>query len=217
MNTDEAATPTGTKTSAGAPWLSVADAAAALGISPRAVQKRAAKGQITARKTDGAAAARWEIDGRELGANRDANREPPGREPGELSGALEREAGREPRTLGREQGANSGELWREREAELKSEIAFLRGIVEADRRDMAEVRAALRAALKLTAGAALPELTAGQSSTTAPTLTSRQQHDENDVASNQGTPEPTTQPRRPDRRGGGLRLVRDGLKAMFGQ
>ncbi len=36
----------------------------------------------------------------------------------------------------------------EREAELKEEISFLRGIVESDRRDMAELRAALREALK---------------------------------------------------------------------
>jgi hypothetical protein len=55
----------------------------------------------------------------------------------------------------------------EREEELKEEISFLRGIVESDRRDMAELRAALREALKampkaLTSGAA-----SGDSQTTA--------------------------------------------------
>lgn len=40
-------------------------------------------------------------------------------------------------------------LSNDREAELKAEIAFLRGIVESDRRDMAELRAALRKALDI--------------------------------------------------------------------
>jgi hypothetical protein len=173
------ATPNEPANGAAAPlWLSVAAAAARAGVSKRAMQKRASAGKIGARKIGIGAAARWEIDARELddnqaprqdanqGANReptDANREPAGREPFAPLGAVERES--ELRTANREPGANQGanreparrELSPDREAELKSEIAFLRGIVESDRRDMAEIRAALREALKL----APKQLTAG--------------------------------------------------------
>lgn len=162
-------------------WLSVAAAAARAGVSKRAMQKRASAGKIGARKIGIGAAARWEIDARELdgnqtprqdanqGANcepKDANREPTGREPFAPLGAVERESARELRTANREPDANQGanrarrELSPDRETELKSEIVFLRGIVESDRRDMAELRAALREALKL----APKQLTAGAAS-----------------------------------------------------
>ncbi len=152
--------PTPNELTTGAAWLSASDAAARAGISKRAMQKRAASGKIGARKIGTGAAAQWEIDGRELdanlGANLGANREPIGREPGANLGAIERETGCELRTDRCEPGANLGanrepigrELSGAREAELKEEITFLRGIVESDRRDMAELRAALREALK---------------------------------------------------------------------
>ena len=146
----------------GAAWLPLSEAAALAGVSVRAMQKRAASGKIGARKTDTGAAARWEIDGRELpkvgrepDANQDANCEPIGREPGAFLGASKRE-------IGREQDANREPVGRElspdRETELRSEITFLRGLVESLTQSEAQTKAALREALKampkqLTAGA----------------------------------------------------------------
>lgn len=146
--------------STGANWVSVAAAAAVLGVSARAVQKRAARGTLKARKIDQGGAAVWEIDGRELDANMDAATNPDGREHANLSGELgansepfHPQTGREPvrqmdaatnanpRTNGREPDAN-------READFREEIKFLRGLVEQRDRDAAELRASLREALK---------------------------------------------------------------------
>jgi hypothetical protein len=183
MPDEQRNTATGTN---GAAWLSVARASQIAGISKRAMQKRAALGQIGARKTGDGSAARWEIDGRELSANLTANSgancEPIGREPRtderpklRTLDAVKRESGREPRTGTRELSANSTanrepvgrELSPEREAELKSEIAFLRGLVESLSQSEAQTKAALREALK-----AMPkQLTTGTPAPTAATPT----------------------------------------------
>jgi hypothetical protein len=136
----------------GLDWVSVSVAAAALGVSARAIQKRAARGTLTARKVTRGSVEVWEVDGREL---RTDGREH-GREPANLlpqvdanAAPFHAQSGREPgANMDASTGANPRTDGREREAELKAEITFLRGIVESDRRDMAELRAALREALR---------------------------------------------------------------------
>jgi hypothetical protein len=153
----------------GAAWLSVAQAARALGLTSRAVQKRAALGKIGARKIGDGADARWEIEAASVatserepdanqtanfGANREpknANCEPEKRERFAVWGAFESEKGCEPRTDEREPNANfsaNRELGGERESELKDEIRFLRGLVESLTQSEAQTKAALREALK---------------------------------------------------------------------
>ncbi len=145
-----------TVSTTGANWLSVAEASAALGVSARAVQKRAARGTLKARKVEHGGAAVWEIDGRELGANMDAPTNPNGCEHANLSSEMDAnpvpfhaQNGREP----------VRKMDADREADFREEIRFLRGLVEQRDRDAAELRAALRKALEampkaLTSGAA---------------------------------------------------------------
>jgi hypothetical protein len=150
-------------------WLTVTQAAAALGVSARAIQKRAARGSLTARKVERNGVEVWEVDGRELRTNR-------------------REQGREPANLlrqtfapqapfhaqgGREPGANMDanpfapmDAPRELLEHLKAENNFLRGVVEQLQRDGAETRAALRKALE-NGARALPA-PAGNASTQMP-------------------------------------------------
>ena len=158
----------------GATWLSTAQAGAALGISARAVQKRCAAGTLSARRVPIPGGFRWEVEASEIEGG---TREPQGgtSEPkrAEPANSDAQKAANVVRSLGTMQGGTR-ELGSERETELKAEITFLRGIVESDRRDMAELRAALREALKL----APKQLTAGQSSTTDATSINRPQRAE---------------------------------------
>jgi hypothetical protein len=149
-------------------WASVADAAEVFGVSERAIQKRCHKGTLAARQTLTPQGMRWEIDPAALldALNRSGARtgEPLGRVPGrerttepangtrpQLSDDARNQANRDAngQSVGRESDAN-------REAELKEEVHFLRGVIEQQGRDAAELRAALREALKLSAKA-LPE------------------------------------------------------------
>lgn len=190
--------PTTTKTQApddetGAAWLSVGDAAALLGVSARAVQKRAERGTLTARRVQHGRALRWEIDGRELDANQSANgsqdvrkvgakRSQDGREPNAQNANSERETVRKMDARrsqdGRERFASTDALTAQLLAQLETENAFLRATVEQLHRDGAETRAALRESLKQRA----PQLTAGESSTINPTPTDAQQRDEKRAA-----------------------------------
>lgn len=139
-----------------AKWVPVSEAAAALSVSARAIQKRAARGTLAARKIERGGATVWEIDGREL----DANARRDGREPANPAGevdapatAFDAQNGRElpanmdanARTDGRERGR---EMDADREADYRAEVAFLRGLIEQRDRDAAELRAALRKALE---------------------------------------------------------------------
>jgi hypothetical protein len=154
-------------------YLTVSQAAKALGISPRAVQKRCANGTLAARRVSTPAGDRWEVEGANLPANLDASwtrtDEPTGREPREPDASTAaglnskpceptREQDANPRTIGREQDANTRELL----AQSREEILFLRGMVEQHQRSEAELRASLRAAL-----AAMPKaITAGDNVST---------------------------------------------------
>ncbi len=149
-------------------WASVSDAAAVFGVSERAIQKRCQKGKLAARQTLTSQGMRWEIDPAALNESGTRTGEPLGREPGrERTGDLangtrphisedaqnhtNRDANARP--IGREQDAPERA---NREDELRDEVKFLRGVVEQQQRDAAELRAALREALKLSAKA-LPE------------------------------------------------------------
>jgi len=163
-------------------WLTVSQAAAALGISARAVQKRCVSGKLTARRVATSGGDRWEVDGANLPANLDASRtrtrEPLGREPRELGReqtAIHEESepktganlDANPRTIGREQGANLDApeveylreaLQRERETSARErEIADQwRAQVEAANRQASEATAALREYLKISNRAIMP-------------------------------------------------------------
>jgi hypothetical protein len=140
-----------------AEYLTVAQAAARLGVSPRAVQKRCANGTLAARRVSTPAGDRWEVQDANLDASRTRTREPMGREPEREPDAVSRSEPREPtreqganldansRTIGREPDANEPT----RETELREEVKFLRSLLEARDRDAAELRAALREALRL--------------------------------------------------------------------
>lgn len=141
-------------------WVSVSEAAAACGTSARAIQKRATRGQLKARKVERRGIEVWEIDGRELSANLDANREPNRREPDANAAPIQARNECEPDA---NLDANRRELDANRAAEYQAEISFLRGVVEQHQRSEAELRASLRAALSampkaLPSGAASGEL-----------------------------------------------------------
>lgn len=144
----------------GAQWLSVADAAARLGVSVRAVQKRCALGKMAARRAVVAGGVRWEIEGRELRSEPDANPANLGREPHSQNGSFgsrprsfdAQEAANldaNPRTDGREpMGANDGRELRELLAREREFSGFLKAQLEEANRNAAELRASLREALR---------------------------------------------------------------------
>jgi hypothetical protein len=147
----------------GGEWLTVSQAAQVLGISPRAVQKRCHNGKLAARRVSTPAGDRWEVQAANLDASWTRTGEPIGREPREQDASIDAASRSKPREPTREQGAGSRPTGREqdaneptRETELREEVQFLRSLLEARDRDAAELRAALREALRL-APKQLPE------------------------------------------------------------
>ncbi len=167
-------------------WISVSDAAARLGIGARAVQQRAERGTITARRVKYGRALRWEIDGRELDESARAKRSPDVRnERGEVRETFatrSQDVRAEPRPT-------DGDLNARLLAQLESENSFLRATIEQLQRDGAETRAALRAALKLTAETSAPQLTPG---TSAPDVASDATATPEPQSAQIHTPDPTT-------------------------
>lgn len=156
-------------------WLTVSQAAAALGISERAIQKRCASGKLAARRVETAQGTRWEIDANQItrtgtrtgepnARTLDANQRTKSPESPELT----HEIGREPTN---QQDANHANAQADFHAHLVEENRFLRGLVEQRDRDAAELRAALRTAL-----AAMPKALPGgdESSTRNDAETSRE-------------------------------------------
>jgi hypothetical protein len=167
----------------GAAWLSVSEAAAALGISTKTLRKRMASGAVNFRRVSlarGGAAYEVEMetvlepskptfqsdfqtDGKSSKATSHKGYISSGVLSVKSTGMepvleVEMESSK-PTSKPMPESSKTVSISSEREAELKEEISFLRGIVESDRRDMAELRAALREALKampkaLTSGAA---------------------------------------------------------------
>jgi excisionase family DNA binding protein len=139
-------------------YLTVAEAATRLGISPRAVQKRCAGGSITAQRIGG----QWQVlaldamrTGEPQSEHQDANRTDgarPKTNSKRTEPANERTIGREPNREPANQNEPRNELQNEPAAaallaQSREEILFLRGLVEQRDRDAAELRAALRKAL----------------------------------------------------------------------
>lgn len=144
-------------------WISTTDAAKVLGVLPRAVQKRAARGSLVARKSGKG----WEIDADALDAANgrqrdatdaatDAETDAQGVQSRDVVGASNVQNGRGPMDA-----IDAGE----RLVEARDEIKFLRALVESLTQSEAQTKAALREALKampkqLTAGTARDALTA---------------------------------------------------------
>lgn len=129
-------------------WLTVTQAAARLGVSVRAVQKRCQSGKLKAQRVETAQGVRWEVDGRELGRERTNEPANIGREPTNADAQSGAKLDANPRTIGREPANQSSEPGREQDAnrvaELKEEVRFLRAQVEAHARTAAEATAAVR-------------------------------------------------------------------------
>lgn len=121
-------------------WVSVSQAAAALGVSERTIQRRASAGQVPARKVSRRDGEAWEVG---LGAAI----VPTGAANGADSVLNLKEARALPTAdtvpTVPPRGADSS-----REVELKEEVRFLRGQLEEANRGQAELRAALRKALE---------------------------------------------------------------------
>ncbi len=176
-------------------WLSVSAAALALGVSDRAIQKRAERGTLTARRVAHGRAHRWEIDAREIGGDAFANGSQDVRKMGAKRSqdvrdiaAPEREPVREPFAKGSQGGRDDDDGFTARLlTQLETENKFLRGVIEQMQRDGAETRAALRAALKFAGAASVPQLTAGDApAMPQPTPPEAPQRDESGAAGNQG-------------------------------
>ena len=178
-----------TEPNAGAAWLSVRDAAAALGISSKTVWRRARAGELTARKVASERGGKvWEIalepsgqTDRPTGQSRaDTDRPTDAQAPEierEPSGQTERiPTGQADKASGQTDAGAAAQFT----AHLIEENKFLRATVEQLQRDGAEVRAALREAQKQNR----PQLTAGESSTIEPTPANRQQREQTGAAGN---------------------------------
>ncbi len=138
-------------------WVSVSQAAAVLGKSERTVQRRCKSGALVARLVSADDGQQWQIKATELptksasdgatvptGADTSADRVPPQfkheTEAADTLGAT----GAAIVPTGAAIGTDTDLL-----DHLKTENAFLRGVVESQNRDAAELRAALREGLKM--------------------------------------------------------------------
>ena len=147
----------------GGGWVSVGEAADALGISERAIQKRCKAGKMRAELVTTDSGTQWQIAADEI-----ARAPEPVREPNELSSRtdepnepvseraqtksgeptnLTNSEVREPAPEPNEPSSRTSSP--EMMAHLMEENRFLRGVVESQARDAAELRAALREALKM--------------------------------------------------------------------
>lgn len=147
-------------------------AAKALGVSLRTVQRRLDKGELGFIERDGKRFVLLDsgADGHDKARDSDATRD---------TFVVSRDT-----TARQTTGLST-----EREKELRDEIVFLRGLVEQRDRDAAELRAALRDALKITPR----QLTQGDGATAI----NRQQRDKNGAANNV----PSDEQKAPETRG----------------
>lgn len=226
MNTDTK--PTTTDANAGAAWLSVADAAEALGLSKRTIRRRCSDGDLIARFTAGV----WEINGQSVTANRpdghgqkDTAR-PIGQDVATVLSVAKAKGtenaanrsrpigqrGTATRPIGQTDTANER---REIETELRAQLArerefsaILKAQLEAVTQSEAQTKAALREALR-----AMPKALTAGNIPTAPT--EAPQRDQSGAAGDVSQSNEGAQQSPIKRRGDGLSLVRAGLKAMF--
>jgi hypothetical protein len=150
---------TGSHTDGGT-WLSTREAAAWLLVTPKTIRRRIERGELEARKVsrDGGGIV-WLV---RIGDERDTGKDTEHPRKGQRNGHTEREKdGSTPSERDTVTDMGVEQKGHEKDADLWDEVRFLRGVIEQLQRDGAETRAALRAALKLTAEASVPQLTAG--------------------------------------------------------
>ena len=201
-------------TDGGAQWLSTSEAAAALGVSERTIQRRAAKGELTARKVATPDGEKWEI---QLSAASGATSVPtvPPTVPPPIH-AQNRVSGAKVPPSVPPQVPPSDAIQDRRELDamraqlveqLKGENQFLRAALEQRDRDAAELRAALRKALEI----APRQLTSGDGAGAAKTQSS--------MIPNPPQSAMVDDEQQPDQqaptRGDGLKLVRDGIRRIL--
>lgn len=202
-------------------WLTVSQAAAMLGKSERTIQRHCKSGKIMARLVTTDDGTEWQISPDEVTTGaaivtperekvpptvttpihaQNAAETPPMRENG---GSV---------TTGDDSSDDTSRVLDAREelvVELRDQVKFLRSALEARDRDAAELRAALREALK-----AMPKaLTEGETSTRSVVETSSQNAPQSPQI------EPATKEARPvekSERGPALRDLRTILKTLFG-
>ncbi len=130
----------------GEKWLSVTEAAAASGVSVKTIWRRAKAGEITARKVAGARGGFvWEVAPDSSGQTDRTDTQPTGQNKPKKRAAPVIDAQTD-RPTGQPTG-HGDEMAARLLAQLETENAFLRGVVEQLQRDGAETRAALRKAL----------------------------------------------------------------------
>lgn len=138
-------TPEGDTNATGARVLSITAAAQVLGLSVRTVQRRLDAGTLQAVEVEGARRVRLPDDATSNATDRATGGTPQGDT-----------VTRQHATGDATEGDSLGDTRQaqvlaapSREEELREEIRFLRGVVEQQQRDSAELRAALRAALQM--------------------------------------------------------------------
>jgi hypothetical protein len=130
-------------------FVTVTDAAKILGVSPRSVQRRCKAGTLGARRLETKFGEAWEVDRAQVEKAASEAATPPQKSRDETPDT----APTEPRHV----APAEGDLAARYVARLETENDFLRATVEQHQRSEAELRAALREALK----AAPRQLTAG--------------------------------------------------------
>ena len=143
------ATGRATPDATGARVVSITEAAQVLGLSVRTIQRRLDSGALQAIEVEGAR----RVQLPKARATGDATEDDRGRDKGNATGRqVARQDATEMATAQVLAAPNAGT----REEELREEVKFLRGVIEQQQRDAAELRAALREALKMSQRA-LPE------------------------------------------------------------
>jgi flagellar biosynthesis GTPase FlhF len=177
-------------------WLTVAQAAHIEGVSSRAIQRRAAAGKYQARRIETPKGEQWEINPATLKRTPTRQRD---------DKADDTDAKRD-RQRDDHDSRESGNVASQQVERLEKEVEFLRGLVEQHQRGEAELRAALREALRampkqLTEGTP----TAPESPRTPETLPAVVSPVEREKAPQIGS-----------NRGEGLRQMRGGIRQMLG-
>jgi hypothetical protein len=198
-------------------WLTTSQAAAALGVAERTVQRRCKAGKLTARQVTTGDGLEWRIDPATVPTLATGGDTLPPQVPTPIhaqnDGATVQSGGSVPTggakvATGAAIGGDSALL-----TQLQSENLFLRGLVEQRDRDAAELRAALRKALD-----AMPK--AIEAGSTQSTLeTSREVapgRAESTQAVKNAPAASSDKQRQPETRGDALQRIRDGLRVLLG-
>ena len=157
-------------------WLTTSQAAARLGISERTVRRRCEGGKLAAHQVTTDSGREWRVDPAAVGADSSGQaadtapaklrtgadtQEQPADTCGQAADGVRTPAAKQVAAPADSSGqgaaitadAPATAADTSREQELREEVKFLRGVVEQQQRDAAELRAALREALRMSARA----------------------------------------------------------------